>query len=161
MAIWDPWREFSRMEREMRKMFDELWGVRGRTGERLALPGRAGGVPVEREEMLVGTPPLDLIDKKDSLVLRLEIPGVKKENLKVAVTDDEVSLSGKVERAKEEKKEDYYRCERAYSSWQRTVPLPVKVQSDKAKASYKDGVLEITLPKSEEAKEKRKELKID
>ena len=161
MAIWDPWREFSRMEREMRKMFDELWGVQRRIGERLPLPGRTGGLPAEREEMMTGTPPVDLVDKKDSLVLRSEMPGVKKENLKVTVTDDEVSLSGKVERAKEEKRENYYCCERAYSSWQRTVPLPAKIQSDKAKATYKDGMLEITLPKSEEAKKKRKELKID
>ncbi|MCD6473176.1 Hsp20/alpha crystallin family protein [Candidatus Aerophobetes bacterium] len=161
MAIWDPWREFSQIEREMRKMFDELWGARGRIGERLALPGRAGGVPMEREEMMTRTPLLDLIDKKDALVLRSDMPGVKKENLKITVTDDEVSLSGKVERAKEDKKEDYYYSERAYSSWQRTIPLPVKIQSDKAKATYKDGMLEITLPKSEEAKEKRKELKID
>lgn len=161
MTIWDPWREFSRMEREIGKMFDELWrGPRGR-GERPALTGKTGQVPAEKERTLIGTPPVDLIDKKNSLVLKSEMPGVKKKDIKITVTDDEVSLSGKVEQTKEEKRENYYHCERAYNSWQRTIPLPIKVQSDKAKAAYKDGVLEVTLPKSEEAKEKRKEIRID
>jgi len=102
-----------------------------------------------------------IIDKEDSLILRSEIPGVKKENLKISVSDDEVSLSGKIERKKEEKEKNYYYCERAYNAWQRTLPLPVRVQSDKAKAKYEDGVLEITLPKVEEAKKKIRELKIE
>jgi len=73
----------------------------------------------------------------------------------------EVSLSGKIEQKKEEKGENYYYAERAYSGWERTIPLPVRIQSDKAKAKYQNGVLEITLPKAEEAKKKRKELKIE
>lgn len=160
MAIWDPWREFSRMEREMRRWFDELWGIRERVGRRLPSPKRAG-IPAEREEAAIGTPPVDLIDKEDFLILRSEMPGVKKENLKISVTDDEVSLSGKIEQKKEEKGENYYYAERAYSGWERTIPLPVRIQSDKAKAKYQNGVLEITLPKAEEAKKKRKELKIE
>ena len=161
MTIWDPWGEFSRMEREIGRMFDELWGGPRKGGRRPALTGKAGQVPAERERMLIGTPCVDLIDKKNSLVLKSEIPGVKKKDIKIIVTDDEVSISGQVAQTKEEKKEDYYHCERVYSSWQRTVPLPVKVQCDKAKAAHKDGVLEITLPKSEEAREKRREIKID
>jgi len=163
MAIWDPWREFSRMEREMRRLFDELWGARERLGRRLALPerGKRAALPAEREEMLVGTPPVDLIDKENVLVLRSEIPGVKKDNIKISVTDEEVTLSGKIEKKKEEKEENYYYCERAYSSWHRTIPLPVKIKSDKVKAKYEDGVLEITLPKAEEEKKKKREIKIE
>ncbi|MBC7189642.1 Hsp20/alpha crystallin family protein, partial [Candidatus Aerophobetes bacterium] len=110
---------------------------------------------------LIGTPPVDLVDKGDSLVLRSEMPGVKKEDIKISVTEDEITISGKVERAKEEKEEDYYYAERAYSSWQRTIPLPVKIKSDAAKAKYENGVLEVTLPKAEEAKAKRKEIKVE
>ena len=158
MAMWDPWREFSRMEREMRRWFDELWGIKERVEGKLPSPERAG-LPMGRRE-LVGTPPVDLIDRGDSLVLRSEMPGVKKENLKVSVTEDEVSISGKVERTREAEKENYYYAERSYSAWQRRVPLPVKVHSDKAKAKYEDGVLEIILPKVEETK-KGKELEIE
>lgn len=163
MAIWDPWKEFSRMEREMRRLFDELWGVQERIGKRVALPGKGekAVLPVEKREALVGTPPVDLVDKDDFLILRSEMPGVKKDNIKISITDDEVTLLGKVEQKKEEKEEDYYYSERSYSSWQRTIPLPVKIKSDKVKAKYEDGVLEITLPKVEEEKKKKKEIKIE
>jgi len=159
MAIWDPFREFSRIEREIRKIFDEFWGERRKWG---VLPGpRRSEVPAEREEGLVGTPPIDLIDKGENLLLRSEMPGVKKKDIKISVTENDITISGKVEKAKEEKKEDYYYAERAYSSWERTVPLPVKIKSDAAKAKYENGVLEVTLPKAEEAKAKRKEVKVE
>ncbi|TET08173.1 Hsp20/alpha crystallin family protein [Candidatus Aerophobetes bacterium] len=99
---------------------------------------------------------MDLIDKKDALVFRAEMPGLKKKDIKISVTEDEISVSGKVERAKEEKEENYYCCERAYSSWQRTILLPVKVKAEQVKAKYQDGVLEVTLPKTEKAKAKPK-----
>lgn len=119
------------MEREIRRMFDDFWGGRGR--EALLGPRRAG-LPAAREEGLIGTPAVDLVDKGDTLVLRSEMPGLKKKDSKVSVTENDVSVSGKVERAKEEKEEDYYCCERAYSTWQRTIPLPVKVKSEQVKA---------------------------
>jgi HSP20 family protein len=158
MAVWDPFREFARMEREMRRMFDDFWGGRGRE----ALPGsRRAGLPAAREEGLIGTPAVDLVNKGDTLVLRSEMPGLKKKDIKVSVTENDISVSGKVERAKEEKEEDYYCCERAYSTWQRTIPLPVKVKSEQVKAKYQDGILEVTLPKTEKAKARGKEIKIE
>ena len=89
------------------------------------------------------------------------MPGVKKDDIKISVTEDEISFAGKVERAKEEKDEDYYYCERAYSTWHRTIPLPARVKADAAKAKYENGILEVTLPKDEEAKAKRKEIKVE
>jgi len=158
MAIWDPFREFSRLEREMRRMFDEFWGGRGKE----ALPGvRRTVLPAEREKGLVGTPVADLVDKGDTLVLRSEMPGLKKQNIHISVTENDISVSGKLEKAEEEKAKDYYYSERAYSSWERTIPLPVKVKSEQVKAKYEDGILEVTLPKAEEAKAKRKEIKVE
>ena len=159
MAIWDPFREFSRIEREIRRMFDEFWGERRKWG---VLPRpRRSEVPVEREEGLVGTPAIDLVDKGENLLLRSEMPGVKKEDIKISVTEDDITISGKVEKVKEEKEEDYYYAERAYNSWQRTIPLPVKIKADAAKAKYENGILEVTLPKAEEARAKRKEVKVE
>lgn len=160
MTFWDPFGDLFRIEGEMNRMFDDFWrgGLRGR--RQLAAPGRAG-VPAEREETLVGVPNADLIDRKDALVIRAEIPGVSKENIKVDVTDERISISAKMEREKEEKKEDYYWRGRTYGAWQRSFPLPVRVKSEKAKASYKDGILEVTLPKTEEEKKKKRELKIE
>lgn len=165
MARWDPFREFTRMERDMRRMLDnffsDIWGERSRRG---ILPGPRRGVETplaEREEGMIGTPPVDLADKGDTLVLRSEMPGVKKDDIKISVGEDEITVSGKVQRSKEEKDENYYYSERAYNSWQRTIPLPARVKSDKAKAKYEDGILEVTLPKTEEEKEKKKEIKVE
>jgi HSP20 family protein len=161
MAVWDPFRDLARIEREMRRIFDDFWGG-PRRREALLGPGRPS-LPTERAQALVGAPAVDLIDKKDALVFRAEMPGLKKKDIKISVTEDEISVSGKVERAKEEKEESYYCCERVYSSWQRTIPLPVKVKAEQVKAKYQDGVLEITLPKTEKAKAKpkAKEIKIE
>jgi len=89
------------------------------------------------------------------------MPGAKKDNIKISVEEDSIHISGKVEREEEEKKEDYYYSERAYSAWERTIPLPVKIKPDDVKATYKNGVLQVTLPKSEEAKAKVKDIKIE
>ena len=157
MARWDPLREITRMEEEIRRMFDRLWDERSRW-EFLPAPTR-GRLAVEKEEGLVGTPAVDLVDKGNRLVLRSEMPGVTKNDIKVSVTEDSITISGKVEKKEEEKKEDYYFCERAYSSWRRTLPLPVKVKPDGAKAKYENGVLEVVLPKAEETK--KKEVKVE
>ncbi len=160
MATWNPWIEFSWTEREIGRMFDEFWDSPTKRGIP-ALTARVEGLPAQRETTGVGTPRVDLVDRNGFLILKSEIPGVKKKDMRVTVTDEEVSLSGKVEDTKEEKKDGYYYCERVHSSWERTVPLPVKIESNKAKATYKNGVLEITLPKSKEAKDKSKEIKIE
>lgn len=159
MPRWDPFREFARMERDMRNMFDDFWGGRARR-EALPGPGKAQ-LPVRRDEALVGSPTVDIVDKKDKLVLRSEMPGAEKDNIKISVEEDSIHISGKVEREEEEKREDYYYSERAYSAWDRTIPLPVKIKPDDVKATYKNGVLQVTLPKSEEAKAKVKDIKIE
>lgn len=79
---WDPFREVARIERDMRNMFDDFWGGRVRK-EALPGPGKAQ-LPVRREEALVGTPTVDIVDKKDKLVLRSEMPGAKLEQRKRA-----------------------------------------------------------------------------
>lgn len=159
MARWDPFAELSRMEREMRRLFDDVWAERRWRG---ALPAPKGAeLPAEAKGELIGTPAVDLVDKGDTLVLRSEMPGVKKEDVKLSVTEDSITISGKVEQAKEEKKENYYYAERTYSSWQRSIPLPVEVKPDAAKAKYENGVLEVTFPKSEKAKAKVKEIKVE
>ena len=159
MAVWDPFREFAKMEQEMRKFFDELWGERQRWS---ALPGpRSAALPAEKTEGTVGTPLVDLVNGDKEFVLRSEMPGVNKNDIKITVSEDSVSISGKVEKKKEEKKENYYYTERAYSSWERTIPLPEKVKSDSAKATYSNGVLELTLPKVEETHPKKREITVE
>ena len=101
------------------------------------------------------TPALDVYEDKDNLFVKVELPGLKKEQIDISLHDGTLSVSG--ERKSEEKHEDeeVYRAERFYGRFQRAVTLPTPVASDKVKAEYKDGILTITLPKTEEAKPKR------
>jgi HSP20 family protein len=101
------------------------------------------------------TPALDLHEDKDQFVAKVEVPGMKKENIDISIHDGSLTISG--ERKREEKSEDaeVYRTERFVGRFQRTVTLPAPVAADKAKAEYKDGVLTVTLPKTEESKPKR------
>jgi len=104
---------------------------------------------------------VDIFEEGNDVVVKAELPGMKKEDLDVNLTDDTITVSG--EKKKEEKieKKDYYRVERSYGSFTRSFRLPKEVQSDKAKASFKDGVLEIRVPKTEEAIKKEKKVTIE
>ena len=101
------------------------------------------------------TPAFDIFEDKDNLVVKAELPGMKKEDIEISLHDGSLSISG--ERKSETKNEDaeVYRSERFFGRFQRTVSLPTQVNSDKVKAQYKDGILTVTLPKTEEAMPKQ------
>ena len=99
-------------------------------------------------------PQVDLIDRKDEIVLRAAVPGFSKDELEVAATNNTVTIRGSSKKEDEEKREDgeYYRHEIRTESFMRTIPLPSTVDDSKAKASFKQGLLELVLPKVERAK---------
>lgn len=101
------------------------------------------------------TPALDIYEEKDHFIVKAELPGMKKEDIDVSLHDGSLSISG--ERQSETKHDDaeVYRAERFFGKFQRTVTLPAPVAADKVKAQYKDGILMVTLPKTEEAKPKQ------
>lgn len=105
------------------------------------------------------SPVVDMYDKKDEIVVKAEIPGVEKENINISVSENTLTIKGEMKKEEEVKEEDYYYSEREYGSFARMLSLPAKVQSDKIKASFKNGILEIHLPKAEEAKPK--EVKVE
>lgn len=109
---------------------------------------------------LLRAPAVDVYEEGDHVIVKAEIPGAKKEDLEINLTDSTLTISGKKERKEEVKEDNYYRCERSYGSFSRSVELPSDVQSGKAQASFTDGVLEVRLPKTEEAKRKAVKLKI-
>jgi len=100
------------------------------------------------------TPALDVFEDKDNIYVRAELPGMRKEEIEVSLHNGGLSISG--ERKSEEKYKDaeVYRGERFFGRFQRSVTLPTPVAADKVKAQYKDGILTVTLPKTEEAKPK-------
>lgn len=104
-------------------------------------------------------PKVDVIDRDDEVVVRAEVPGVEKDNLDVSVSNNSVTIKGETRREEKEENGDYHRCEISRGSFARTVLLPSDVDTEKVKAEFKDGVLELTMPKIE--KTKRRSIKID
>jgi len=103
-------------------------------------------------------PRVDVVDRDDDVLIRAEIPGVGKEDLDVSMTDDTVTIKGSTSHEEKEEEGEYFRAELRRGAFSRTVGLPSDVDGSKAKASFKDGVLELTAPKA--AKSKRRKIRV-
>ncbi len=95
-----------------------------------------------------GEPKVDIIQNETEIVVKADVPGVKKEDINVTVTEDTITLRGEVKSDFEDKKDNYFHSERFYGTYSRTLPLPALVDSDKASAKFAEGVLTITIPKA-------------
>jgi HSP20 family protein len=137
---WNPFAEMVDLQREMDKVFGDFFG---RTPFRMAAT----------EAMWC--PLVDIHETKDNILLQVEVPGVKQEDIHVSVEDNTLTLKGERKRETEVKEDQYHRVERSYGHFERRILLPSEVDSDRVKAAYRDGVLEIQLPKKEEAKPKQ------
>ncbi len=111
--------------------------------------------------MSMKAPSLDVFEEKDELVVKADLPGMSKEEIEVTVTGNVVTIKGEKRKEEEVKEKDYYRRERSYGSFVRSVELPCEVKSEQIKGNFKDGVLEVRMPKTEEAKKKSVAIKID
>ncbi len=101
------------------------------------------------------TPPLDLSEDKDNVYVRIELPGMRKEDIDLSLHEGSLSISGERQHEEKHKDAEVYRAERFYGRFQRTITLPAPVVVEKVKAHYQDGILSVTLPKAEEAKPKQ------
>jgi HSP20 family protein len=124
-----------------------------------SLFGRDRWLPIR--PLSIRMPSLDVYEEKDSVVVKAELPGMKKEDVEVNLAGENLTIKGEKKEDKEVKEDDYYRRERSYGSFLRTIALPCDVKSDEITASFKDGVLEIRMPKTEEAKKKSISVKIE
>jgi HSP20 family protein len=106
-------------------------------------------------------PSVDVFKRGKEVVVKVEVPGMKKGDIDVSLSEDSVTISGEKKKEEKVEEEDYYRYESSSGSFSRTVRLPEYVNTDKAKAKFTDGVLEITLPMTEEAKKKGKKIKVE
>ena len=145
---WSPLKELEEMRKDMDRLFEEFFSPITRR--------RRGWL---KPEMGVIVPNIEMYDRKNEIVVKAELPGVAKEDIDLTITKDSLTLKGETKKEEEIKEENYYAAEISYGSFTRTIALPAEVDSEKAKASFKNGVLEITLPKREEAKPK--EIKIE
>lgn len=104
-------------------------------------------------------PHVDIIDRDNEILVRAELPGIDKKDLDVSMTDNTVTIKGSTCHEGKEEKGDYYRCETSRGSFSRTIPLPSIVDNARTKTTFKDGVLELTVPKVE--KSKRRNIHVD
>jgi HSP20 family protein len=141
---WEPFRNLVDIQGEVNRLFDTFTGR----------PVTGSSAPV-RPWM----PSLDMHETKDDLVLRVELPGVREKDVAVSITGDLLTIKGERRWEDESNGQKFLHVERAYGQFERLVQLPMAVQADKVRAAYRDGVLEVTLPKAEELKPR--EIKID
>ncbi len=137
-------RELDRLRDEMDRLWEDFFG-----GGRFFSP---------RERML--QPGLDVSETKDKVLVNVEIPGVDASDINISVSGDVLTVKGEKKQTKEEKDEHYHVVERTYGSFSRSVTLPAAVDTDKIEATYKKGILKVTLPKKEEAKPKEIKVKV-
>lgn len=105
-------------------------------------------------------PAIDIFEDNGNIVLKAELPGIKKEDIDVTLADGAITISGEKKKEEEVKQKDYYKWERSYGSFFRSFTLPAEVQADKITSVFKDGILEVKMPKSEAAKSKEIKVKI-
>lgn len=106
-------------------------------------------------------PMVDIVETKDEVVVKAEIPGMTKEDITVALQDNVLTLRGEKKQEEEEKGKTFHRVERCHGSFSRSFTLPVAVQAGRVKATYRDGILQIMLPKAEEVKSKEIPISVD
>jgi len=148
-----PARALSPFE-EMDRMFDQYFRRGWMRPWRFEWPSFP---EISLPEMKV--PKVDVIDHENEVVVKAEVPGVEKKDLDISVSDNTVTIKGSTRHEEKEEKGDYYRHEISTGAFSRTVALPADVDGSKAKANFKDGMLELTLPKVERAR--RHSVKVD
>ena len=146
LTKWEPFRELEDMTQRLNRIFGRSLVDRDKSSEALRVAEWA--------------PAVDVSETENAYLIKAEIPEVKKEDVKVTLQDGILTLQGERKQEKEEKGKRFHRIERSYGSFLRSFDLPANVDDTKAKADFKDGVLTLTLPKSEKAKPKSVEVKV-
>ncbi len=139
ITLWSPFAELERIRRELDRIFEDVFPT------------------ADREETLA--PPVDVYETDSEVVVKAELPGVKKEDIDVTIKENTVSIRAEKREEREEKTENVHRVERFYGRLERLIPLPADVKPDKAKAEYRDGVLELRIPKQKVTKEAKVQIK--
>ena len=135
---YNPWQEINSLQRQFNRMFDDVL-----TPASVTEFGNFSKVPAA-----------ELTENQDDLVLKLEVPGMKPADINIEATAKSISVSGERKSEVTSEEEGKTRSEFHYGSFQRVIPLPVKIQNTEVKAEYKDGILHLTLPKAEAEKNK-------
>lgn len=142
-GMWDT--RFPSLRDEMDKLFEDFFG--------------RGGFPVFTASGWL--PPMDIMETKKDVVVAIELPGINPKEVSISIMEDRLTVKGEKRQEQDLKAEDLFRSERSFGTFQRTVQLPGEVLGDRAKATYKDGVLTIVLPRSQKAKPKEIRVEVE
>jgi len=149
---WNPAQDLERwptdffgVQRDINRLFDNFFH---------------GGVQGDATVSSYWTPAVDITEQENEYIVKMELPGVSKEDVKISLESNILTIRGEKKQEREEKNKSLHRVERLYGSFQRSFTLPTSVKSDKIDAFFKDGVLSVTLPKMEEAKPKQIDVKV-
>ena len=140
---WKPMSDLLDVRHEMNRIFDDFFGRRP--------------TPVIFRES-AWSPNVDIAKTDGEIVVKAELPGMTKEDVHISITDNTLTLEGEKKQENEIKEEKYHRVERSYGKFQRSFTLPKGIQAEKIKASFKNGILNINIPKAEEVKPKQTEI---
>ena len=141
LVRWDPFQEFVAMSQRLNRTVNDPH------------------TPHTEDAFGAWAPPVDIFERQDYLVIRAEVPGVQMEDLDVRIENGVLTLHGERKQDFDVKEENAHRMERAYGTFTRSFSLPTTVDAERVTATYKDGVLEVTVPKAETAKPKSIEIK--
>lgn len=153
LVRWNPLHEMERwpsdyfgIQREINKVFDNFL--------------HGGSQADETFQGSYWTPAVDIAEHDNEYIVKMELAGVTKDDVKISLESNILTIKGEKKQEKEEKSKNFHRVERSYGSFQRSFTLPTTVKSDKIDAVFKDGVLTVTLPKLEDSKPKQIEVKV-
>ncbi len=139
---FDPFEDMVRLQREVNRLFEDNSRSGGHNG-------------AERAAARTWAPAVDIVEDANGIVLKAELPGLKQEDIDIELTGDTLTIRGERKFEDAQRRDNYVRMERSYGTFQRSFTVGVPVDADNIRASYKDGVLEISLPKSEATKPKK------
>ena len=143
---WDPFQD-------LRSAQDEMAQMSPRLAHALGLHARQQGN--DRAMTTAWAPALDISERKDAFLVTVELPGLKPEDLDITMEDGLLTIKGERQFTSESSEQQFHRVERRYGAFRRSITLPAQVQADHIEATFDNGVLQIVVPKAEEAKPKR------
>jgi HSP20 family protein len=142
---WEPLRELTSLQSEMNRLFNQVFDA----------PAGTGGGPARR-----WVPAMDLVETPDDFVLRADLPGMTREDVKLEIEENVLTVSGERKAEHLENEQGFYRLERAFGTFSRSLTLPKGVDGEAVRASFADGVLEVHIPKPAQAKPRRVEIAV-
>jgi HSP20 family protein len=146
LRSWDPYVDFTTLRDNINRLIEDTW--------------RVGDRPTEMASSTWPVP-VDIYETKDAIVLRVEAPGINPKDVKISLVGEQLTISGKRQQEAKVEGRQYVRVERRYGSFLRSFTVNVPVKADQIKATYRDGVLEVSLPKADEVRPREIEVTVE